>query len=180
VNAIIKDRMSACKQRLDKRLDKDNFPADLSRPVLGGTGVRFELTGRASGTCYGGLALIRQLVRRLGLAERISEPKQDRLFDDYRYFFYLTNDRRSTAERIVFSANDRCQQENVIAQLNASRALHAPVNDLLSNEAYMLATALAWNLKAWLALSLEEPGSKSESPERSKAHGCSAWSSARS
>jgi len=98
----------------------------------------------------------------------VSEPKQDRLFDDYRYFFYITNDRRSTPREIVFSANDRCQQENVLAQLNALRALHAPVNDLLSNEAYMLATALAWNLKAWLALSLEERRSKSEQPVPSK------------
>lgn len=99
----------------------------------------------------------------------ISEPKQDRLFDDYRYFFYITNGRRRTSRQTVFSANDRCQQENILAQLNALRALHAPVNDLLSNEAYMLATALAWNLKAWLALSLDEHGSKSEQPELSKA-----------
>ena len=35
------------------------------------------------------------------------------------------------------------------------RALHAPVDNLLSNEAYMLMTALAWNLKTWLALSLD-------------------------
>lgn len=89
----------------------------------------------------------------------VSEPKQGRLFDDYRYFFYITNDRDSTPQQIVFSANDRCQQENVIAQLAAVRALHAPVDNLLSNEAYMLMTALAWNLKAWLALSLQvKPG----------------------
>lgn len=87
----------------------------------------------------------------------VSDPRQGRLFDDYRYFFYLTNDRESTPEQIVFSANDRCQQENVIAQLAAVRALHAPVNDLLSHGAYMLITALAWNLKAWLALSLDVP-----------------------
>jgi hypothetical protein len=90
---------------------------------------------------------------------RVKEPKQGRLFETYRYLFYITNDRESTPQAIVFSANDRCQQENVIAQLAAVRALHAPVNDLLSNEAYMLMTALAWNLKAWLALSLEvKPG----------------------
>lgn len=46
----------------------------------------------------------------------------------------------------------RCDQENLLAQLGACRALHAPVNDLLSNGAYMLMTSLAWNLKAWLAL----------------------------
>jgi hypothetical protein len=87
---------------------------------------------------------------------RVSEPKQERLFDDYRYFLYLTNDWESTPEEIVFSANDRCQQENILAQLSALRALHAPVDNLLSNEAYMLMKALAWNLKAWLALLLPD------------------------
>lgn len=90
---------------------------------------------------------------------RVSEPKQGRLFETYCYFFYITNDWESAPRQIVFSANDRCQQENVIAQLAAVRALHAPVDNLLSNEAYMLMTALAWNLKAWLALSVEvKPG----------------------
>jgi hypothetical protein len=87
----------------------------------------------------------------------VSEPRQQRLFDDYRYFFYLTNDWDSSLEAIVYSANGRCQQENVLAQLGACRALHAPVDNLLSNNAYMLITSLAWNLKAWLALML--PGS---------------------
>jgi hypothetical protein len=47
----------------------------------------------------------------------------------------------------------------VLAQLVSLRALHAPVDNLLSNEAYMLITALGWNLKAWLALRLPDtPG----------------------
>jgi hypothetical protein len=97
----------------------------------------------------------------------VSEPQQKRLFDDYRYFFYLTNDRDSTPQEIVFSANDRCQQENVLAQLAAMRALHAPVNDLLANGAYMLMTALAWNLKAWLALSLKvKPGQAEQQAQK--------------
>jgi hypothetical protein len=77
-----------------------------------------------------------------------------RLFDDIRYFFYLTNDWVSDAAEIVFAANDRCHQENVLAQLYGCRALHAPVDNLLSNWAYMVMTALAWNLKAWWALTL--------------------------
>jgi Transposase DDE domain group 1 len=88
---------------------------------------------------------------------KVREASQKQLFDDYRYFFYLTNDWVSTPEEIVFDANDRCQQENVLAQLNAVRALHAPLDNLLSNNTYMLITSLAWNLKAWLALSLPEP-----------------------
>jgi hypothetical protein len=35
------------------------------------------------------------------------------LFDEYRYLFYITNDRTMTAEEVVFSANDRCDQENL-------------------------------------------------------------------
>jgi len=59
VNVIIRHRIAARKRRLDERLDKNNFPQDCSRPMLGGAGVRFDLAGRASGTCYGGLGLIR-------------------------------------------------------------------------------------------------------------------------
>ena len=52
-------------------------------------------------------------------------------------------------------ANGRCDQENILAQLAGGvRALAAPVNTLLANGAYMLLTALAWNLKAWAALLL--------------------------
>lgn len=91
--------------------------------------------------------------------QSVFDPQQGRLFETYCYFFYITNDWDSTPQQIVFSANDRCQQENVIAQLAAVRALHAPVDNLTSNGAYMLMTSLAWNLKAWLALSLEvKPG----------------------
>jgi Transposase DDE domain group 1 len=88
---------------------------------------------------------------------KVREKGQKQFWDDYLYLFYITNDWKSTPEQIVFQANDRCQQENVLAQLNAVRALHAPLDNLLSNNAYMLITSLAWNLKAWLALSVPEP-----------------------
>jgi hypothetical protein len=80
------------------------------------------------------------------------------LFDDVRYFFYITNDRDMSASDVVFRANERCDQENLIAQLKAIRALHAPVDNLLSNWAYMVMTSLAWTLKGWFALSLPEAG----------------------
>lgn len=99
----------------------------------------------------------RMLVLRKNLS--VSEPKQQRLFEDYRYFFYITNDFETSARELVLKANDRCQQENLMAQLKSLRSLHAPVDNLVSNEAYMLMTSLGWNLKAWLALSLPEtPG----------------------
>jgi hypothetical protein len=57
------------------------------------------------------------------------------------------------AKEIVFSANDHCEQENLIAQLKSGvRALTAPVDDLVSNWAYMVMGSLAWSLKAWIAL----------------------------
>ena len=66
------------------------------------------------------------------------------LFDEVRYFFYITNDRTLTAEQVVFEANDRCNQENLIEQLkNGVRALHAPVNTLNANWAYMVMASLA-------------------------------------
>jgi hypothetical protein len=78
---------------------------------------------------------------------------QLRLFEEYRYFFYITNDRDTPAEEIVFSANDRCDQENLLAQLkNGVHALTAPVDNLVSNWAYMVMASLAWTLKAWAAL----------------------------
>ncbi len=103
----------------------------------------------------------RQGYRMIVVRKNLSEEKGERvLFDDYRYFFYITNDRASTAAEIVFSANDRCNQENLHAQLkHGVCALQAPVDSLVSNWAYMVMTALAWNLKAWLALQLpEQPG----------------------
>jgi hypothetical protein len=92
------------------------------------------------------------------------------LFDDYRYFIYLTNDRASPAASIVFGANDRCNQENLNAQLkNGVCSLRAPVDNLVSNWAYMVMTALAWNLKAWWALLLpESPGRWQEQHRREK------------
>jgi hypothetical protein len=75
------------------------------------------------------------------------------LFDEVRYLFYITNNRRLSAAEVVFTANDRCDQENLIAQLkNGVRALHAPVNTLHANWAYMVMASLAWTLKAWMAL----------------------------
>ena len=74
------------------------------------------------------------------------------LLDEIRYFFYLTN-RKDKAEKIVGLANGRCDQENVIEQLkNGVNAMRMPVDNLLSNGAYMVMAALAWNLKSWYGL----------------------------
>jgi len=84
-----------------------------------------------------------------------TERGEHRLFDNIRYFFYITNDRSSSASDIVFDANARCDQENLIEQLkNGCKAMRMPVDNLISNWAYMVMASLAWTLKAWFALSL--------------------------
>ena len=103
----------------------------------------------------------RTTYRMIVVRKNLSVERGERvLFDDVRCFFYITNDWVSEAAEIVFCANDRCDQENLLAQLSGGvRALRAPADNLVSNWAYMVMTALAWDLKAWWALLLPEaPG----------------------
>lgn len=87
------------------------------------------------------------------------ERGQKLLYPQERFFFYITNRRDLTTADVVASANARCNQENLNAQLKGDvRALHAPVDTLVSNWAYMVMTSLAWSLKAWFALLLPTAG----------------------
>jgi hypothetical protein len=97
-----------------------------------------------------------QAYRMVVIRKNISVSKGEKLlFDEVRYFFYITNITALDREQVVWTANQRGNQENVLAQLKgAMSALKAPVNTLESNWAYMVMTALAWNLKAWWALML--------------------------
>jgi hypothetical protein len=91
------------------------------------------------------------------------------LFDDVRYFFYITNERALSPAEVVFLANERCEQENLIEQLkNGVKALRMPVGDLVSNWAYMVMASVAWTLKAWFALVLPEKGRWAEKYRRQK------------
>ena len=66
-----------------------------------------------------------------------------------------------TMPQIVFFANDRCNQENVIGQLKSGvKALRMLSDGLMSNWAYMVIAALAWNLKAWYGLVTLEPAAR--------------------
>jgi Transposase DDE domain group 1 len=98
------------------------------------------------------------------------EKGEQLLFDRVVYFFYITNIWDNEADELVLSANERCDQENLLAQLHGGvRALRAAVDNLESNGAYMVMTALAWNLKAWWALLLpERPGRWQEKHQAEK------------
>jgi hypothetical protein len=90
------------------------------------------------------------------LRKNISRTRgEHKLFDEVRYFFYITTRTDLTAAEVIACANDRCDQENVIEQLkNGVGALRVPLYDLISNWAHMVMAALAWNLKAWFAMML--------------------------
>ncbi len=101
-----------------------------------------------------------QPYRMVVVRKNISVEQGDhRLFDEIRYFFYLTNDQETAPAEVVFLANDRCHQENLIDQLkHGVGATQMPVATLLSHGAHRVMTALAWTLKAWFALRLPETG----------------------
>ncbi len=87
------------------------------------------------------------------------EKGEQVLFPEIKRFFYITNRDDLSSSEVVFEANGRCNQENLIEQLkNGVRALKTPMGDLLSNWAYMVMASLAWSLKAWFALILPETG----------------------
>ena len=120
--------------------------------------------------------------RMIVLRKRVAIDKgQMRLFEEYRYFFYITNDRKMSAEEVVFSANDRCNQENLIAQLKSGvHALTTPVDNLVSNWAYMVMASLGLEPEG-----LERPAgagitSARRRNTRRRNERCCGWSSRRS
>ena len=120
----------------------------------------FRLDSEAVAECPYQPGACAQPYRMVVVRKNISVERGDqRLFDQIRYFFYLTNDRETSAADVVFLANDRCHQENLIDQLkHGVSATRMPVDTLLSNWAYMVMATLAWSLKAWFALRLPDTG----------------------
>lgn len=64
---VLEDRRA----RVAARLDRDNIPEDRSRPMIAGSNVRYEMAARSDATPCGGIGLIHELVRAIGLAARI-------------------------------------------------------------------------------------------------------------
>ena len=62
----------------------------------------------------------RHSYRMVVVRKNISVEKGEQvLFPDERYFFYITNERDGSAEEVVFAANGRCNQENLIRSCRA-------------------------------------------------------------
>lgn len=92
--------------------------------------------------------------RMIVLRKKIKELKGERLlFDDIRYFFYITNDQKKSAKQLLEFYRKRADHENDIEQLkNGVRAMDNPSDALNSNWAYMVIASLAWDLKAWYGM----------------------------
>ncbi len=92
--------------------------------------------------------------RMIVIRKNISVEKGEQmLIDEVRYFFYITTREDLSAAEVVGLINGRCDQENVIEQhKNGINAMRMPVDNLVSNWAYMVMASLAWTLKAWFAL----------------------------
>ena len=92
---------------------------------------------------------------RMVVTRKLMEVTQGQLVlePQVRYFFHITNRRDLTQAEVVKEANQRCNQENLIAQLAGQvQALKATSNTLLSNWAWMLSASVAWTLKGWFGL----------------------------
>jgi len=92
----------------------------------------------------------RLVVRR----QRIEESQQGELFELWRYRYVIANLPKSvTTEQVLRETYRRCDQENVIEQLQGGiAAMRMPTGGLLANHAFLVCARLAHNLKAWLAL----------------------------
>lgn len=102
--------------------------------------------------------------RVIALRKNLTKTRgENALLDEIKYFFYVTTRTDLTPAQVVACANDRCDQENVIEQLkNGVNALRVPLYDLVSNWAYMVIAALAWNLKSWWAMMLHRKADRRE------------------
>jgi hypothetical protein len=102
----------------------------------------------------------RKIYRLVVLRKNLTVEKGERaLFDDVKYFFYLSNQNDLWPDELVGRANGRCNQENLIEQLkNGAKAMDMPTGNLVSNWAYLVMASLAWTLKVWFALELPVGG----------------------
>ena len=86
--------------------------------------------------------------------QKIEESKQGQLFTLWRYRFAITNlPCGYSSERVMRITYRRCDQENIIEQLqNGVSAMRMPTGSFAGNAAFLVCARLAFNLKSWLAM----------------------------
>ena len=93
---------------------------------------------------------------------------------------YITNDWELTAEEVIDEAHQRCNQENLIGQAQKSgvRALHAPVNTLHANWAYMTMAVTGLDPESLVRAAATNQPRWAEPAQRTTPTACSPWTSA--
>ena len=60
------------KRRIDRRLDEQRLPSSYGPPILAGGNVQYEVSQRTRGLAHGGIGLMHEMVKQIGLAESIN------------------------------------------------------------------------------------------------------------
>jgi len=92
----------------------------------------------------------RLIIRR----QLIEESFQGRFFEVWRYRYAITNLPGSvTTAEVLRLTYQRCDQENIVEQLQSGvAAMRMPTGTLLANAALLACARIAHNFKAWLAM----------------------------
>ena len=91
----------------------------------------------------------RLIIRRQLIEET---DNQGQLFERYRYRFAFSNIDDASPQDILDLTYGRCDQENIVEQLqNGVAAMRMPTGELLANAAFLTCARLAHNFKSWLA-----------------------------
>lgn len=126
--------------------------------------VNLELIGEDVAEFYYRPGKCGRFYKAVAVRKNITRSKGElALINEYRYFFFITTLMDASPAQVVACANGRCDSENVNEQLkNGVNALRVPMYDLVSNWAYMVAAALAMNLKSWFAMSMRAEADRRE------------------
>ena len=74
MNAKIRRQLKARKRRIERRLDKTQFGQE--RPVISASNIHYEIADKTQAIAAGGIGLMQQLVKRVGLDDAINERLQ--------------------------------------------------------------------------------------------------------
>ncbi len=72
MSATIRQKLAARKRQIERRLDKSDL-GNCSRPMFTANNIHYDLAERCSGIAYGGIGVMQQIVRQLGLPEAINK-----------------------------------------------------------------------------------------------------------
>lgn len=152
MNAKIRQQIERRKRRVLRRLDRSDNRG-CARPMMTAANIHYEIADRSRATVHGGIGAIHLMVKQLGLDQAINDGLGLlKVHLPYHESDHVLN--------IAY---------NLLAQLKGDvRSLTAPVDNLLSNWAYMVMGSLAWSLKACAGVGIAGGGTLGRPASRRK------------